>query len=231
MLPHAPLLLAEVSGEANAALTEGLRRAIESIDFGDAEALVIASPHGSATGVYAEPAGDLDAFGPRGMGVSPATDETIAAALAKAWGKPLLRERADHGIVVPLRLLDGLAVPAVAVAFEDNSGSADAAGLARAVASLGRTVAFVASANLSAGLNEHAPLPSLEGAAAADESVLRALREAPETLAAQAPALQRAGSCAAATLAAFGILFEGRPCEVLAYEHPFGVGHAVAVKR
>lgn len=131
----------------------------------------------------------------------------------------MIDDKADHGVVVPLRLL-ALAVPVVAVAFAEGTETDE--GLGEAVASLGPNVAFVASANLSPGLDERSPLPSLEGAAEADAAVLAALREAPERVVAPP------GSCAASTLAAFGSLFAGRPCEVLAYEHPWGVGYAVA---
>ena len=200
--------------------------AVSALDFNGFDAVVIASPHGSATGVYRAPRGDLDAFGPRGLAV--AAEPGPAEDLARAWSQPVLDHDADHGIVVPLRLLVP-AVPVVAVAFEE--GAAGEAGLAGAVASLRGDIAFVASANLSAGLTERSPLPSLEGAADADEAVLAALRGDPAALAGQTEAIVSAGSCAAPVLAAFGNLFSERPCEVLAYEHPFGVGYTVAVTR
>ena len=198
--------------------------AISALDFAGFHAVVIASPHGGATGVYRTPRGDLDAFGPRGLAV--VAEPGPAEDLARSWSQPVLDHDADHGIVVPLRLL-APSVPVVAVAFEE--GVTDDAGLADAISSLPGEVAFVASANLSAGLDDRSPLPSLEGAADGDEAVLAALRDDPAALAGQTEAIVRAGSCAAPVLAAFGKLFTGRPCEVLAYEHPFGVGYAVAV--
>jgi hypothetical protein len=218
-----------VAGEARAAAGASIRKAVASIDLGDVEAVVIASPHGRATGVYASPAGDLDAFGPKGIGVSPPADPALAGQLAEAWGRPLLLEAADHGVVVPLRLLPALDAPVVAVAFEEGAGPDGARALAATLS--GRRIAFVASANLSAGLDERSPLPSLPGARAADKAVVAALREDPRALAANGDVLERAGSCAAAPLAAFGVLFAKRSCDVLAYGHPFGVGHAVAVTR
>ncbi len=191
--------------------------AVASLDFPGAEVIVLASPHGTRTGVYRVPSGDLDAFGPRGIAAE--AEPGPAGELARAWGRPVIDDKADYGIVVPLRLL-APAAPVVAVAFAE--GSEDDDGLANAVASLDPTVAFVASANLSPGLGPRSPLPSLEGAAEADAAVLTALREAPER------AVVPPESCAAPTLAAFGALFAGRTCEVLAYEHPFGVGYAVA---
>jgi hypothetical protein len=208
--------------------------AARSIDLGTRDVTVVASPHGRATGVYAAPAGDLDAFGPRGVTVAAAAVDGTARELAGAWGRPVLPEPADHGIVVPLRLLrlDG---PVLAVSFREgvDAGEAaeDAAALAEALRGLDGVAAFVASANLSAGLGERAPLPSLDGAAAADERVLDALRTHPGSLSDALDDLVRAGSCAAAPLAAFASLFPSATCSVLAYGHPFGVGHVVAATR
>lgn len=207
--------------------------AVRAIDLSAAEVVVVASPHGRTTGVYAAPAGDLDGFGPPGLSVTGQPDG-LAEEVAAAWGRPLLEEPADHGIVVPLRLL-APAVPVVAVAFEEGIGARAAAEqgarLADALPKVGRRGAFVASANLSAGLSDRSPLPSVRGAAEADAAVLAALQEDPARLVDLAHAVERAGSCAAGPLAAFGTLFSGRACDVVAYEHPFGVGYPVAVAR
>ncbi|HEX2195821.1 MAG TPA: hypothetical protein VHJ76_02750 [Actinomycetota bacterium] len=228
VVPHAPLLLPEVAGKKNASATAPVAEAVASLDLGDPDVTLIASPHGSTTGVYARVEGNLDAFGPRGVDVSAPTDAELAAALAREWGRPLLDEPADHGIVVPLRLLAATS-PVVAVALGPDD--ADAFVQALLGVTRDRAIAFVASANTSAGLDERAPLPSLDGARDADEDVLDALRERPADLGRRLDALAAAGSCAVATLGAFGLLFPDRPCEVLAYAHPFGVGYPVAVAR
>ncbi|HEX2296151.1 MAG TPA: hypothetical protein VHN37_12695 [Actinomycetota bacterium] len=222
-MPHAPLLLPEVAGPKNEVATARVRDAVRGIDFGE-RVVVVASPHGTRTGVYARAAGSLDAFGPRGVDVS-WPEDPVARPLAAAWGAPVLDEPVDHGIVVPLRLLRASSV--VAVAFEEGEG--DGEGLARALASIEHSFAFVASANLSAGHGERAPLPSVEDAAAVDGRVLRSLQIDPGALVEQGTALRGAGSCGAAPLAAFGALFADRSCDVTAYEHPFGVGYAVAL--
>jgi aromatic ring-opening dioxygenase LigB subunit len=199
----------------------------------DAGAIVIASPHGSATGVYAAASGDLDAFGPRGIGVAPPGDASFARRLGEAWGRPVLDEPADHGVVVPLRLLQTRDVPVVAVTFEEGLDVAAAVDVAEAfVAALSRldgAVAFVASANTSAGLTERAPLPSLPGAAEADRALLDALRTDPRLVTRCLPALAAAGSCGTGPLAALSFVLGSSPCDVVAYEHPAGVGYAVAV--
>ena len=218
------MLLPEVAGPKNAPAGALIRDAVASIDLMPAQVIVVASPHGTRSGVYAAAKGNLDAFGVRGIEVAAPSDEGIAAELAVAWGKPLLDEPADYGVVVPLRLLE-TPVPVVAVSTDDGRGLADA------VASLPLGVAFVASANLSPGLGGRAPLPSLPGAREVDESVLWALREDPATLAALGDRLRAAASCAAAPLVAFGRLFPAGFFDVIAYAHPFGVGYAVAARR
>ncbi len=229
VVPHAPLLLPEVVAADG---TAPVREAMRSIDLRDADLIVIAAPHGRSTGIYTRTTGNLDAFGPRGIDVAKPTDAVFAQTLARSWGGRLLDAALDHGAVVPLRLLETRGAPVVAVAFREGALPVEEARrLARAVtaAADGRRIAFVASANTSAGLSERAPLPSLEGAAAVDRCVLRALRERPGDLPACADDLVRAGSCGAGPLAAFGFLFPEEKCSVAAYERPFGVGYAVAV--
>lgn len=206
-----------MAGVKNEAAGEAIRAAMRALDLGDGVA-VIASPHGRTTGVYARVTGDLGAFGRPDVAASASSNDGFAHALADAWGRPLLDGPADYGVVVPLRLLGAREV--VAVAFEE--GSADPSGLAEALLALGRPFAFVASANLSPGVGGRGPLPLLDGS---DEEVLASLKDSPERVSVPE------GSCAAAPLAVFGALFARRSCEVLAYDHPFGVGHAVAVTR
>jgi aromatic ring-opening dioxygenase LigB subunit len=206
--------------------------AIRDIRLPAADAVVIVSPHGATTGVYRAASGNLDAFGPRGIAVDAPPAPDLAAAVATAWDCPLLDGPADHGVVVPLRLVDTGDTPVIAVAFEEDlAGVTDGEGLARALHVIDGTIVFVASAHTSAGLTETAPLTSLPGAGDADEAVLAALRSDPAGLVASFGALAAAGSCSVAPLAAFALLCEGRSSELLAYEHPFGVGYPVAVTR
>ena len=225
------MLLREVAGPRSGAATEPVAKAVASLELG-AGVVVIASPHGRATGVYAAAGGDLDAFGPRGISVDAPSDEEIVHTLAAAWDRPVLDGVADHGVVVPLRLLR-TGTPVVAAAFREENDAAGAAeegtALADALGALDVNIAFVASANLSPRLTEGAPLAFLEGAAAADERVLHALRTHPVELLDVLDELADAGSCAVGPLAAFASLFPARACSVRAYAHPFGVGHVVAV--
>lgn len=221
------MLLPEVAGRD---VAPAVTSAARELRLGEADAVVLASPHGASTGVYAKPAGSLDAFGPRGIAAAAPTDEELLRTLADAWGPPVLDAPADHGIVVPLRLLGGVTAPVIAVTFaEATDGLVEGAALAAALADLDATVAFVASAHTSAGLTEHAPLPSLPGAVAAERAALDALMTDPRLLPDRLPALAAAGSCASGPLAALAFVLGERPCELRAYEHPFGVGYAVAV--
>lgn len=226
-------MLPDVAGEHAAALTERVAAAA-AIDLTSHDLVVIASPHGASTGVYVDAAGDLAAFGPRGIEVDAAGEPSVAQAVAEGWGHPLLDERVDHGIVVPLRLLALGRARVVALAFADGMEPRDAVAGARRLAealevtAFGGRVAFVASANLSPGLSDRAPVPSAPGAAEADAATLDALRTGPGEVLGRLPDLARAASCGAGPLAAFGLLFPDRACDVLAYEHPFGVGYAVA---
>jgi aromatic ring-opening dioxygenase LigB subunit len=221
--------LTEVAGKV---VAPDVIEAARGLSLGDPSIIVLASPHGRATGVYASPAGDLGPFGRSDVAASAPTDRGVVAELARAWGRPVLDAPADHGIVVPLRLLGPRDVPVIALTFEEGREAAATTGeaetLAGALGEVAGTVAFVASANTSAGLTERAPLPSLPGAEAAEHALLDALESDPRRVPSCLPALTEAGSCAAGPLAALSFLLGDRRCKVLAYGHPVGVGYAVA---
>jgi len=242
VLPHAPVLLPEISGERAARVTHTLRVAARSIEFDDADVVVLLSPHGPASGVYGKVRGSLEAFGLPGVATDRATDPALLSRLARAWGRPVLPGPVDHGVVVPLAL-GSFSGPVIAAAVAEATGPAGPHGdgaaaqggaFAEALSELaqGCGVAFVASANTSAGLTQAAPLSELEGAKAAEKRLLRALAQGGDSVGEAALRAQRdGGSCAAGPLAAFGALFEGVPAEVHAYGHPFGVGYLVATAR
>jgi hypothetical protein len=221
---------------------EILRAAVGALGLDDCDALVIASPHGRATGVYSRVSGSLDAFGVRNRSVGPPTDDGVTEELANEWGRPLLEPPVDHGIVGTLLLSGRSAAPSVvASAFATVTGpdapaqfeaAVEAAGgFADAVSrvSAGRRIGFVASAHTSAALSPAAPLLDRPEGHELEERVLAALRRDSAALAGIEPELWRAaGACGAGPLTAFGRLFAGRRAEVLAYEAPAGVGYLVA---
>jgi hypothetical protein len=62
-----------------------------------------------------------------------------------------------------------------------------------------------------------------------ETDVLKALSADPSTLESSIQALwSDGGSCSTSTLAVYGRVFAGRASEVVAYQHPFGVGYTVA---
>jgi aromatic ring-opening dioxygenase LigB subunit len=90
-------------------------------------------------------------------------------------------------------------------------------------------VGFIASAHTAASLTPKAPLALRPEGKELDDLILDCLATDCGSLARVDPELwKEAGACGAGPLTAFGALFEGRRADVLAYDHPFGVGYLVA---
>lgn len=230
ILPHAPLLLPEVGASAREGAAARVRAGC--VTAGRAMSgprLLVASPHALRTGVYVSPYGDLAGFGPRAPAALCPLEVDISEEIARRWGKPLLGEPLDHGIVVPL-LLAAASVPIVAVGFEEGADiTSEAAALASVVTEMDLDATIVASANLSAGLTERAPLTRLAGAEELEGELVESLRHDAASLLETAPRLSAdAGSCASGPLALIGHSFGGRPADILAHEWPYGVGYLVA---
>ena len=157
LIPHAPLLLEEVSdgGDSLREVREGIARVMVPANA----TVVVASPHGDGSFVYARPSGSLAGFGIAGVEVDPPTVASETTEILEKWGGVGHERRLDHGAVVPLRLLR-IAQPVAAV-----SVAGDVPGLARAIAEIAtvQDVFVVCSGHSSARLTERAPLPySLE---------------------------------------------------------------------
>ena len=232
ILPHAPLLtrLAEAPEWDPAAR---IARAVRGVRF-NAPALVVLSSHGSATGVYARGIASLHGFGLDEPRFNAPVNHVLAVEVANAWGERLLDDELDHGVVVPLALVDARAMTVAATLAEDTdpaSAIAKGRAFAAAVRAIRAPVAFVASANTGAALSARAPLGLRDDAVEADRRLLEWLRtgedDGDEVLEAVAEA---GGSCGVGPLAAFAALFPGK-ASVDAYESPFGVGYLVATAR
>lgn len=232
LVPHAPVLVPLLESAETAAAGAELRTALRKIDLHDVDLIVIVSPHGSRTGVYRSPRGDLRDFGVPGVHEERHTDPRVAADLAHAWGAPLLDAPADHGIVVPLALGFVPDVAVVAATFaESEPDTAAAERFAAAVAAIASTrpIALLASANTSAALSPRAPLTERPEALAVEAELLAGIAEDCSAARELAPAMTTAGgSCAAGPLTVLGTLFAGHRAEVLAHEAPLGVGYLVA---
>ncbi|MDQ4142786.1 MAG: hypothetical protein M3198_03425 [Actinomycetota bacterium] len=235
VVPHAPLLLPAISGPEVAPAATTLRRAMGEIDLTGFDLVVVLSPHGRRTGVYPQAAGTLGDFGYSGIGLEMEGDAEVTAALASAWGSPLLDDGADHGIVVPFLLWntehERMSCPVVAASLAETSGDG-AISFAEALLEVtgDRRVLFVASANGSAGLSARAPVTEIEGTAQLEDAFLDALRQdAAGVEKVVGELVEQAGSCGGGPLTALARLCAGQSSRILAHERPVGVGYTVAV--
>ena len=227
LVPHAPLLLPDVSGDVALQASE-VTAAVRALKLGDA-ALVIVSPHGARSGIYGSVAGSLGPQGASHVGVAVATDEDLIAKLAAGTGLPVLEAEADHGIVVPLLLLSKRPRFVVAITVVTEADAKNVAGAVETVVMDGTDLTVIASVTTSAALDSHAPLTYRPDAERVEKELLAHLPEDAAAAANLAGELESVGgSCSAAPLVAFGTLFSGCPVHIHAYGHPFGVGYLVA---
>ncbi len=236
LVPHAPVLLAEVSPH-RAREADEAKAALAKLTFPGARLIVLCSPHGRASGVYATARGDLAGFGVPHVAVDIEPDADAASELARLWERPLLDERLDHGVVVPLLLAQGARSNVVCCVLREGAGDEaweDARALAQSVATFARRhdVIVLVSAHTGAGLSARAPIPQTPERRRVEEAVRAALAEDPGALVELAPILARdGGSCSATTLLLFGHLFARRSATLLAIAEPFGVGYPVVEVR
>ena len=240
VVPHAPVLLPEVASRETETTSKRVRAALAGLDWEGVDVIVIVSPHGAATGVYAPARTSLDELGVSGVDVSWPTDEDASAELARRWGQRQIHEPPDHGIAVPIAAGCASGKRVVAATIEDvvASGGAvlerslsAAAALADALRGLAekRSVAVAASAHTSAALSPRAPLTERAEALATEERVLNGLRSDAGSLVDLArPLWVDGGACGVAALSVFGHLFAGRGADVVLYECPVGIGYIVA---
>jgi hypothetical protein len=206
--------------------------ALAHLELPEVEAVVVLSPHGTASGVYGAVNGSLQAFGiPEPASAAP-TDDRLVEELASRWGRPVLDANLDHGVHVPRLLLHRVRAPLVGACLDERLDEAEATeaaiAFARVVAASERSLAFVASAHTSSALSPRAPLGHRPEA----ESVVTDLVDALERGSGLGEAVRRVerdgASCGVASLIAFAELFPSARCEILANESPVGVGYLVA---
>jgi hypothetical protein len=237
IVPHAPLLLDEVAGPKVRASVHQTVQAVTQIDLADPDLVVIISPHGPSTGVYASPAGSLAGFGRPQARLDASSDPDLVRRVAEDWRQPVLESEADHGVVVPISLLGPGEMPVLACTLRDEGPIPEVRREAEALASIvrdladSRRVAFVASLNASTALSPRAPLMERSEGIALDAAILDGLsrdgaqRWVPDEM------WSSGGSCGAGPFAAWMLLCAGLPLEEISYESPFGVGYLVAVAR
>jgi len=227
ILPHAPLLLEAVSGPLVARRAAAFLDALPRFELPAIQALVIASPHGPAAGVYAGRRGDLAGFGCPEVTVEADAAPDLAGEIARTWHADSLGSALDHGIVVPLSLGVLPDVPVVAAVVPDAThGKALADALLQIAERRGTRIGVVASAHSGAALTERAPLSLREDAVELEKRFLVELQRDAGAAASFSEDLGSiGGSCGGGPFTLFGTLFEGRPATLVAYDHPFGVGY------
>ena len=251
--PHPPIMVPEVGGESSAevrgsinAMAELTKRLIAS----GAETVVLISPHAPlepyAFVAYTGPLlhADFANFRAPGVQFEASLDEELLNAITKAGAREDYevvtlesRQNLDHGTAVPLYFLlhNGWTGRVVALGYsflsnEDHLRFGSCIG--KAINQTGRSVAIVASGDLSHRLKPDAPAGYNPTAYIFDDEVVDALRcNSPERIITMDQTLRRlAGECGyRSMLVALGATRE-QPlaCEVLHYEAPFGVGYLVA---
>jgi aromatic ring-opening dioxygenase LigB subunit len=215
------LLLPEVSGAEVAGRARATTDAVRVL--GLEGLLVIVSPHGGRAGIYREVRGTLATRGAPHVRADRTPEGDLADEIARRSGLDVIDGPVDHGVIVPLRLMANGEHPVVAISVTSEM---EGTKVGAALADL--DVSFVASANTSAALSPRAPLTFRPEAERSERTFVDRLRNDAGAAAVLASELELAGgSCSAPSLAAFGTLFAGCPVEVLAHEHPYGVGYVV----
>ncbi|MDQ2936980.1 MAG: AmmeMemoRadiSam system protein A [Acidobacteriota bacterium] len=250
--PHPPIMVPEVGGDAIAevrgsidAMAELTRRIIET----GAETVVLISPHAPldprAFVAYHSPnlCGDFAKFRAPAAKVQFPLDQELLETITKTAAQEEYEVLSigncdlDHGAAVPLYFLGRYGwngrVVALGYSFLSNEDHLHfGACIKKAVDALGRSVAFVASGDLSHRLKPEAPAGYSPTAYRFDDEVVSALQQnSPARIIDIDQDLRRtAGECGfrsmLVALGATGGLPEA--CEVLHYEAPFGVGYLVA---
>ena len=250
--PHPPIMVPEVGRESSVsvrnsidAMAELTRRVIES----GAESVILISPHAplevDSFVAYEGPEvyGDFTNFSAPGTEFSTPVDVELLTAITHAAEKEnyqvlsLPDDLLDHGTAVPLYFLlrNGWSGPVVALGYsflsnEDHLRFGSC--IARAVDTVGRRVAFIASGDLSHRLKPTAPAGFNPSAHLFDEEVVDSLNSNdPQRIVGIDPGLRKlAGECGyRSMLVAIGATSElPLTCEVMNYEAPFGVGYLVA---
>jgi MEMO1 family protein len=250
--PHPPIMVPEVGGDAIAqvrgsieAMAEFTRRIIRS----GAETVVLISPHAplqpEAFVAYQGPAlhGTFANFRAPQAEVEFQLDTELLQALVETSADNgyevvgLQNYELDHGSAVPLYFLDRNGwrgrVVAIGYSFLSNQDHVKfGACIRNAADGLGRSVALVASGDLSHRLKPEAPAGYNPAAHRFDEAIVDALEQnSPSRIIEVDQDLRRlAGECGYRSLLVGLGAIQDLPaaCEVLHYEAPFGVGYLVA---
>lgn len=254
LMCHAPIVIPAIGGTRGAecrASTEAMAQAAGIASDCGAETLVLLSPHlprhPKAFGVVMAPSvqGDFGPFGRPELGCRFSSDAAAGAAVTRAAERAGLEitptttvQGLDHGALVPLWFLREAGFKGRVVVFGfpwHSSAEANHAfgrALRKAMGSLERPWALVASGDMSHALKPGAPSGFHLRAQAFDQAVVEAVGRGDWAALDALPAdLRRVAAedvldslqCAAGVLEG-----EDMVPRVLSYEGPFGVGYLIA---
>lgn len=221
------------------------------------EVVVIISPHGpvfsDAIAIHRLESitGDLGEFGAPALSFAVEIDQRLGelvvaearaakiptAPVTPEWAAEWEAERLDHGSMVPLYFLQqagwsGPILPIAVGMLPPVQLYAFGQALQQAIDKSGRRTVVLASGDLSHRLSDDAPDGLSPDGAAFDREVVEALgRGDLAALFAIDPGMrERAGECACRPLLMLAGVLDGLEIDplVYSYEHPFGVGYAVA---
>jgi AmmeMemoRadiSam system protein A len=254
--PHPPIMVPEV-GHAEADVTthsaDALAVAARLMREFDPDTIVVMSPH--ASGAYdafgvddsETVSGDLGQFGAPQVRIRAQGDPELAAVIlgeAAAVGIPAMPRSAlgtagvlDHGVLVPMSFIDRAgAYPLLVLSFtflEMSVHREFGRAVRRAVETMGRRAAFVASGDCSHRLFPGAPAGYAPGGRDYDRWLVEsigsgdfdALTDVDRRL------LDEAGECGTRSFVTLGGFLDGTDAQtrVLTYEGPWGVGYLTAV--
>jgi AmmeMemoRadiSam system protein B len=251
--PHPPVMIPEVGGamadEVHASI-EAMRDLVGRVNASGAETVILISPHAPlearAFVAYEGPLlrGNFANFRAPQATVNAPLDEELLKAIRDAAEEEhytvvkIKDHELDHGTAVPLYFLlrhgwNGRIVALGYSFLSDEDHLRFGRCVRRAVETVGRSVAFIASGDLSHRLKPGAPAGFHPDAHHFDEEVVEAIGAClPERIINIDRNLRRlAGECGyRSMLVAFGMSPSDHElnCEVLHYEAPFGVGYLVA---
>ncbi len=253
LMPHAPVLVPAVGGERGnsaGASVRAMSQAARRMVVAAPETVVLISSHSPRRrGMFAiradgRIAGSLARFGAPDTAVDLPTDESFARTIAeeaRSRGVHVWRLRdldLDHGAMVPLWHLAnaGWCGPTVLIGL-NYPGEPGVIGLGEAIAAAarhsGRSVAVIASGDMSHRLQPGAPAGFHPRAKEFDRKFIECLRAGDyRQLTRLDPELQELAAEDAVDstiVAAAAVNWSADGHEVLSYEGPFGVGYGVAI--
>lgn len=251
LFPHPPIVVPSVAGPRHDQCRrsfDGGRRFAERLVASGPHRVVVLSPHAPrrdrAFGLWQgnRLRGDLGRFGAPHDMVDAEADPTLLERLRadttlESWRIP--SGPMDHGAVIPLWFLEQAGwrgkTSVLSLPWRYDNAQLEACGrwLARHLEALGEPYALVASGDMTHRALPDAPAGYHPRAVEFDQALCHSIeRGRLDTIADIDPELRElAAEDAADTslIVAAACDYEARGCEVVSYEHPFGVGYLVAV--